>query len=40
MVAIARDGMNNLLAELKKKNIPVVDAVNGVSSPGHRRARY
>ncbi|MBX3643866.1 MAG: TMAO reductase system periplasmic protein TorT [Rubrivivax sp.] len=32
MVAIARDGMNNLLAELKKKNIPVVDAVNGVSS--------
>jgi periplasmic protein TorT len=32
MVAIAADGMNNLLAELKKKNIPVVDAINGVSS--------
>lgn len=32
MVAIARDGMNNLLAQLKEKNIPVVDAVNGVSS--------
>lgn len=32
MVAIARDGMNNLLEQLKAKNIPVVDAVNGVSS--------
>lgn len=32
MVAIARDGMNNLLAQLKAKNIPVVDAINGVSS--------
>lgn len=32
MVAIARDGMNNLLAELKKKNVAVVDAINGVSS--------
>ncbi len=32
MVAIAADGMNNLLAELKKKNIPVVDAINGVHS--------
>ena len=32
MVAIARDGMSNLLTELKKKGIPVVDAVNGVSS--------
>lgn len=32
MVAIARDGMNNLLAQLKAKNIPVIDAVNGVSS--------
>lgn len=32
MVAIAADGMNNLLGELKKKNIPVVDAINGVSS--------
>jgi len=32
MVAIARDGMNNLLTQLKTKNIPVVDAINGVSS--------
>lgn len=33
MVAIAADGMNNLLMELKEKNIPVIDAINGVSSP-------
>lgn len=33
MVAIAADGMNNLLARLKTKGIPVVDAVNGVTSP-------
>lgn len=32
MVAIAADGMNNLLTELKKKSIPVVDAINGVNS--------
>lgn len=32
MVAIAQDGMNNLLAQLKAKGIPVVDAVNGVTS--------
>ena len=32
MVAIAQDGMNNLLALLKQKNIPVIDSVNGVSS--------
>jgi protein TorT len=32
MVGIAADGMNNLLTELKKKNIPVVDAYNGVNS--------
>ena len=32
MVAIAQDGMGNLLGQLKKKNIPVVDAINGVSS--------
>jgi protein TorT len=32
MVAIARDGMNNLLTQLKAKNVPVVDAINGVSS--------
>lgn len=31
MVAVARDGMNNLLNKLKAKNIPVVDAINGVS---------
>ena len=33
MVGIARDGMNNLLAQLKAKGVPVVDAINGVSSP-------
>jgi protein TorT len=32
MVAIARDGMNNLLTQLKAKGVPVVDAINGVSS--------
>ena len=32
MVAIAQDGMNNLLMELKERNIPVIDAVNGVTS--------
>lgn len=32
MVAIAADGMNNLLAELEAKNIPVIDIVNGVNS--------
>lgn len=32
MVAIAADGMNNLLEQLKAKNIPVIDAVNGVHS--------
>lgn len=32
MVGIARDGMNNLLTQLKAKGIPVVDAINGVSS--------
>jgi len=32
MVAIARDGMNNLLTQLKAKNVPVIDAINGVSS--------
>lgn len=32
MVAIAREGMENLLAELKAKNIPVIDAINGVAS--------
>jgi protein TorT len=33
MVAIAADGRNNLLARLKEKGIPVVDAINGVTSP-------
>jgi len=32
MVAIAADGMNNLLAELAEKGIPVIDAINGVTS--------
>lgn len=30
--AVSRDGLNNLLVELKKKQIPVVDVFNGVSS--------
>ncbi len=32
MVAIAADGMNNLLGELEQKGIPVIDIVNGVNS--------
>jgi protein TorT len=32
MVGIAADGMNNLLEQLKAKNIPVIDAINGVHS--------
>ncbi len=32
MVAIAADGMDNLLRSLKEKNIVVVDAINGVTS--------
>ncbi|MDR3495769.1 MAG: TMAO reductase system periplasmic protein TorT [Ancalomicrobiaceae bacterium] len=31
--AISYDGMNNLVAELAKKKIPVIDVVNGMSSP-------
>mgnify|MGYP003914265837 CR=1 FL=1 len=31
--AISTDGLNPLVAELKKKNIPVIDLVNGMSSP-------
>ena len=31
--AISQDGLSNLLTELKKKNIPVVDAFNGIASP-------
>lgn len=30
--AVSRDGLNNLLAELKKKDVVVVDVFNGVSS--------
>jgi protein TorT len=30
--AISYDGMNNLLAEVKKKGVVIVDAINGVSS--------
>lgn len=30
--SISQDGLNNLVAELKKKNIPVVDAFNGIVS--------
>ncbi|WP_281556875.1 TMAO reductase system periplasmic protein TorT [Thalassomonas sp. RHCl1] len=31
--AISTDGLNPLVAELKKQNIPVIDLVNGISSP-------
>ena len=31
--AISYDGLNNLIADLKKKNIVVIDMINGVSSP-------
>jgi protein TorT len=31
--AISFDGMNNLVAEIRKKNIPVIDVINGISSP-------
>jgi len=30
--AVSYDGLSNMLAELKKKNVPVVDLFNGVSS--------
>jgi len=33
MAAIAADGMNTILARLKAQGIPVVDALNGVTSP-------
>lgn len=32
LVAIANEGMGNLLAELKARNIPVIDSINGVAS--------
>jgi len=31
--AISFDGLNNLVSELKNKGIPVVDVINGISSP-------
>ncbi len=31
--AISFDGMNNLVADIRKKNIPVIDVINGISSP-------
>lgn len=31
--AISFDGLNNLVGEIKKKNIPVIDVINGMSSP-------
>ncbi|AOG12581.1 TMAO reductase system periplasmic protein TorT [Agrobacterium sp. RAC06] len=31
--AISFDGLNNLIGEIKKKNIPVIDVINGMSSP-------
>jgi protein TorT len=31
--AISYDGLNNLVTEIRKKNIPVIDVINGISSP-------
>ena len=31
--AISYDGLNNLVSELKKQNVPVIDVINGMSSP-------
>ncbi len=31
--AISFDGLNNLVSELKKQGVPVVDVINGISSP-------
>jgi protein TorT len=31
--AISYDGLNNLVADIRKKNIPVIDVINGISSP-------
>ncbi|PKU22860.1 TMAO reductase system periplasmic protein TorT [Telmatospirillum siberiense] len=31
--AISADGLNSLIAEIHKKNIPVIDLVNGINSP-------
>jgi periplasmic protein TorT len=31
--AISADGLNNLVSEVRKKDIPVIDVINGISSP-------
>jgi periplasmic protein TorT len=31
--AISLDGLNNLVKEIRAKNIPVIDVINGISSP-------
>ncbi|MCP1337925.1 TMAO reductase system periplasmic protein TorT [Futiania mangrovi] len=31
--AISYDGLNNLVSELKKQGVPVIDVINGMSSP-------
>lgn len=31
--AISFDGLNNLVKEIRSKNIPVIDVINGISSP-------
>jgi periplasmic protein TorT len=31
--AISLDGLNNLVSEIRKKDIPVIDVINGISSP-------
>ena len=31
--AISLDGLNNLVSEIRAKNIPVIDVINGISSP-------
>jgi protein TorT len=31
--AISLDGLNNLVAEIRSKDIPVIDVINGISSP-------
>jgi protein TorT len=31
--AISLDGLNNVVSEIRKKDIPVIDVINGISSP-------
>ena len=31
--AISLDGLNNLVSEIRKKDVPVIDVINGISSP-------